>query len=122
MGVGRVVRINSPGNKPAASRAYLDDISVTYAGSGGATYGDGLYTFEIEEGVAVNAQLYGASEGLRLDNAVVNPVLIPPFAANHSYRIPFTGLGNQLQARMEFLSYAGNQNVNLQLQLCRVQS
>lgn len=118
----RYVVMNITGNQPAPSRAYLDDISVTYAGSGGAAFGDGFYVFNIEEGVAVDAQLYGASEGLRLDNAVVNPVLIPPFAANHSYKIPFTGTGNQLAARMEFLSYLGNANINLQLQLCRVQS
>lgn len=87
--------------------------------SGAALSCDAFYTFDPAD-AEVTAQLYGASEGLRIQNAAVTPADIPPFAANHLYTIPYTGDGNLTQMRMQFDDYAEKQNRNLQVQICRI--
>lgn len=80
--------------------------------------GDAFYRYDPDD-PEFTAELYPSGDGLYIDNAAVNPALIPPFAANHEYSIPFTGTGNQVQMRMEIADRTNVQNRNLQVQICR---
>lgn len=64
-----------------------------------------------------NVQLWGATEGGLLDGS--KPAIIPDYAEDHVYSIPFTGTGNAIQSAYALSDYTGVQNKAFTLQACR---
>lgn len=97
-------------------------ICMYTASSGDPAYADTFYEFELDEdGNPINVSLL--TDGLYIDNTEYTPVPtapFPPFQENHRYTgLPFTGTGNSFLARMEMASYTGNQNVYLNITVCK---
>lgn len=92
---------------------------VVTAGSALPVSGDAFYRYYPDDPEA-SAQLYADVEGLRIDNAAIDPSNIPPFNPNHNYQIVFEGTGNVILARMELVTRDDVQNRNLSITVCRV--
>lgn len=104
--------------------------SVTLSGTGtnpftgdpgGITYGDAFYQWQLnDEDEEINVALLPG--GLYIDNVKYTPVPtapFPPFNPSHRYaQLPFTGTGNQLNARM-VLDNANAQSVYENITMCR---
>lgn len=71
---------------PKTHVSYIDDLSVTYGGAGGDTYGDSYYywTGTLDEPDNSPAA-YGAGDGLLIETA--QPSSIPPYTPTHEYTV-----------------------------------
>lgn len=86
---------------------------------GEALYADAFYSFRKNtDGTMILDSAELLDGGLYLDNNQY-PDIPPPNTSSVYPNLPFTGTGNQLNARMEFDTYTNNQNVYLYLEMCR---
>lgn len=113
----QLVMPSTTGNPVITGVTFEGENTNPFTGDAASTLnGDAFYTFP-PEGEDGSAAVFDPTAGLLLDGS--KPAVIPNYAGNHSYTVPYTGTGNPLQLNYALSDYTNVPNRLITVEVCR---